>query len=213
MTANNVNTTAKNNGRAHRGTYSHDGTWDKPEGREGHERRQGRGKRPHKGQRKPLPESVIIDRKGRKVGSDDMGSAALVAKWGEQAGLRGPLIAVANSVSQACEAAVSLALDGKHRDAGKKAASVQYVLKRNERVGGLKVTCRDGRQRRLADVVSWFAKVHFKIADDIESAQAKEAAAQAEREAAEAARKEREAATVDTAEQLAEALGLNEAAA
>lgn len=210
--------TAKNTAKSEKmGTFSHDGTWDKPEGREGHERRQGRGKRPHKGgkggKRKPLPESVIIDRKGRKVGSDDMNAAALVAKWGEQAGLRGPLIEVATSVSQACEAAVSLALDGQHRDAAKKAASVQYVLKRNERVGGLKVQCRDGRTRRLADVVSWFASVHFKIADDIESAQEREAAAKAEREAAEAARKEREQSTVDTAEQLAEALGLNEAAA
>lgn len=160
-----------------------------------------------------MPESIILDRKGRKVGSDDLNAAALVAKWGKEAGLRGSLVDVAGSVAQACEAAVGLALDGAHRDAAKKTASVQYVLKRNERIGALKVQCRDGRTRRLADVVGWFSKVHFKIADDIESAKESEAQEAADRQAAEAARQAREADTVDTAEQLAEALGLEEIAA
>jgi hypothetical protein len=201
--------TAKNTASEKMGTFSHDGTWDKPQGREGHERRQAR-KGGRKGGRKPLPESVILDRKGRKVGSDDIRTAAMIAKFGEEAGLRGPLVQVATNVAQACDAAVALALDGAHRDAAKKAASVQYVLKRNERVGKLKVTCRDGRQRKLSDVVGWYASVHFRIADDIDAARDREEAAAAERKAAAEDRRAREQSAVDTAEQLAEALGLDE---
>jgi hypothetical protein len=125
--------------------------------------------------RRPLPESVIIDRKGRKVGSDDLQSAALVAKWAEEAGLRGPQVQAAAGIAIALDAAVELSLQGAHRDAGKKAASCAYVLKRNAKVGTLKVQCRDGRQRKLAQVVEWYATVHFRIADEIEAKQAEEA--------------------------------------
>ena len=127
--------------------------------------------------RNDLPESVVLDRKGRKVGSDDMGSAALIAKYAEHAGIRGNNLDVAAGLALAIEAAVSLSLNGKHREAAKKAASCNYVLKRNEHVGKLKVNCRDGRERKLSDVVGWFAGVHFRIADDIDAAVAKEAAA------------------------------------
>jgi hypothetical protein len=125
--------------------------------------------------RRPLPESVIIDRKGRKVGSDDIAAAALVAKWAEEAGLRGPQVQAAAGIAIALENAVELSLKGEHRDAGKKAASCAYVLKRNAKVGTLKVQCRDGRTRKLAQVVEWYASVHFRIADEIEAKQAEEA--------------------------------------
>lgn len=125
--------------------------------------------------RRPLPESVVIDRKGRKVGSDDLRAASLVAKWSEEAGLRGPMVQAASGIAIALEAAVDLSLKGEHRDAGKKAASCAYVLKRNDRVGKLKVQCRDGRTRKLAQVVEWYAGVHFRIADEIEAKQAEEA--------------------------------------
>lgn len=134
-----------------------------------------RNKRSGRKGRKNLPESVILDRKGRKVGSDDALQAARIAEWSEHEGLRGAQREVALGIAQALKAAVDLALDGQHRDAGKKAASCAYVLKRNERVGKLKVQCRDGRERKLAQVVEWYGNVHFKIADDIEAAQAREA--------------------------------------
>ena len=132
------------------------------------------GPRSFGGHHKQVPESVIVDRKGRRVGMDDMQASASVAKWADQAGLRGPALLAASGIATALEAAVRLSLDGSHRDAGKKAASCAYVLKRNERVGGLKVRCRDGRERKLQQVVEWYATVHFKIADDIEAKQAAE---------------------------------------
>jgi len=134
------------------------------------------GTRSFGGKRKrPLPESVVLDRKGRKVGSDDLHNAALIAKWAEQSGLRGPALQAASGIAIALDAAIALSLQGLHRDAGKKAASCAYVLKRNEKVGTLKVQCRDGKTRKLGQVVEWYAGVHFRIADDIEAAQEKEA--------------------------------------
>lgn len=127
------------------------------------------------------PESVILDRKARRVGSDDLKAAALVAKWGEQSGLRGNNLAVASSIAKAFEAAVKLSLDGEHREAAKKVASAQYVLKRNDRVAALKVRCRDGRERKLAQVAEWYASVHFRVADEIDAAKEAEAKAAEER--------------------------------
>jgi hypothetical protein len=133
------------------------------------------GTRSFGGKRRPLPESVVIDRKGRKVGSDDLHNAALVAKWSEEAGLRGPAIQAASGIAIALDAAIALSLQGLHRDAGKKAASCAYVLKRNEKVGTLKVQCRDGKTRKLSQVVEWYAGVHFRIADEIEAKREEEA--------------------------------------
>lgn len=125
--------------------------------------------------RRQVPESIILDRKGRRVGSDDLNAAANIAKWAEQAGLRGPALQAAAGIAVALEAAVKLSLVGAHRDAGKKAASCAYVLNRNERVQKLKVQCRDGRTRKLGQIVEWYASVHFRIADEIEAAQVQEA--------------------------------------
>jgi hypothetical protein len=126
-------------------------------------------------------ESAILDRKARKVGSDDMGAAALVCKWAENAGLRGPNLAVAASIGKAFEAAVALSLDGQHREAGKKAASAQYVLKRNERVAALRIRCRDGRERKIGQIAEWYASVHFRVQDEIDAAKEVEAKAAEER--------------------------------
>lgn len=154
-----------------------------------------------KRRRKQLPESVVIDRRGRKVGSDDALQAARIAEWSEQEGLRGPAKEVAAGIAVALRAAVALSLDGQHRDAGKKAASCTYVLKRNERVGKLKVQCRDGRTRKLAQVVEWYGNVHFHIADDIEAAQAAEKEWLTRRRNAEL--KRQAAAVIETAEKAA----------
>jgi hypothetical protein len=137
------------------------------------------GRRKHN--RNNMPQSEVLDRKARKVGSDDMQSAALVCKWAENAGLRGPNLAVAASIAKAFEAAVALSLDGQHRDAAKKAASAQYVLKRNEHVAKLKLQCRDGRERKIGQIAEWYASVHFRVADEIDAALEAEAKAAEER--------------------------------
>lgn len=135
--------------------------------------RKGKGRR-----HQNVPQSVIIDRKGRRVGSDDMTAAANLCKWAEHSGLHGASLTAASGVAKGLEAAVQLSLEGEHRDAAKKALSVNYVLRRGpgERVGRLKVDCRDGRQRPLSRVVEWFAAIHFRIADEIEAARDAEAA-------------------------------------
>jgi hypothetical protein len=153
--------------------------------------------RNRKHNRNNMPQSAVLDRKARRVGSDDMGAAALVCKWAENAGLRGNNLGVAASIAKAFEAAVALSLDGQHRDAAKKAASAQYVLKRNDRVAALKVRCRDGWVRNVGQIAEWFASIHFRVADEIDAAKEAEAKAAEERRIeAEQRRASKEAARV-----------------
>lgn len=122
-----------------------------------------------------VAESVSIDRRGRKVGSDDILAAATVCSWPEEAGLRGPLQEVAVSIAKALKIAASWAAEGRHEEAAKKAASCAYVLKRNERVGKLSLQCRDGKRRTVAEVAEFFSKAHFAIVSQIAEAKTAEA--------------------------------------
>lgn len=133
--------------------------------------------------RRQLKESVILDRKGRKVGSDDMIEAARICKWAEHSGLRSNLVPVANGVGMGLEVAVQHSLRGEHRAAGMAAKNVLYVLNKevNEQIANIKVDCRDSKIRMVKVIAKWFAGVHFRIADDIENALANEAEAELER--------------------------------
>src|SRR5690606_1241976 len=132
---------------------------------------------------KKLPKSAIIDRKGRKIGSDDMMEGARLCKWAEHSGLRSNLVPVANMVGIGLETAVQLALKGQHREAGKKVQNVLYVLNKetNEAVANIKVDCRDSRIRQVKVIAKWFAGVHLRIADEIDTALAEEAERELER--------------------------------
>lgn len=143
-----------------------------------------------------LKESVILDRKGRKIGSDDLMEAARLCKWAEHTGLRRNLVPVANAVGLGLEEAVNLSLRGQHREAAMKAKNVMFVLNKefNEAVANIKVDCRDSRVRKIVDITKWYAGVHFRIADDIEKAQAAEAEAELERLQRRAAKLAREQA-------------------
>jgi len=125
--------------------------------------------------RRNLPESEVIRRKSRMIGSDDLQTAANVGRWAEQAGLKRPTLAAAEGLAKAFDSILALSQSSQHYEAAKKAKSVEYVLKRNERVAGLLIDCRDGRKRKLAQVVSWFADRHFRIANDIAEAEEHEA--------------------------------------
>ncbi len=117
-----------------------------------------------------IPMSEVIRRKSRMIGTDDLQTAANICRWAEQGGLRGPALQVAESLATAFDSTLHLSTRSQHREAAKKASSILYVLKRNEKVQNLTVDCRDGRKRKLKDVVAWFADRHFRIADDIEAA-------------------------------------------
>lgn len=157
-------------------------------------------KAPRKRKRtRKLKASEIIDRKGRRVGSDDLMGAANVCKFAEHGGLHRNLVQVACSVGIGLEAAVQLALRGEHREAGKKAQNVLYVLNKeiNAAIGNLKVDCRDSKIRKVIDMTKWFVGVHLRIADEIEEARAEEDERELERlqiRASRLAQKEAEAA-------------------
>ncbi len=122
-----------------------------------------------------IPMSEVIRRKSRMIGSDDLQTAANLCRWAEQAGFRGPVLQAAEGLAKAFDSILELSTRSQHYEAAKKAKSVEYVLKRNERVAGILVDCRDGRKRKLKDVVSWFADRHFRIAQDIMEAEENEA--------------------------------------
>lgn len=125
--------------------------------------------------RRNIPESEVIRRKSRMIGSDDLNTAANVCRWAEQAGFKGTDLTVAEGLAKAFEAILALSQTSQHYEAAKKAKSVEYVLKRNDKVSKMTIDCRDGRKRKLAQVVSWFADRHFRIANDIAEAQETEA--------------------------------------
>ena len=125
--------------------------------------------------RRALPMSEVIRRKSRMIGSDDLRLAAGLCRWAEQAGLRGPALKVAEGLATALESCVELSTHDRHFEAAKKAASVMYVLNRNDRVAGILVDCRDGRKRRLSAVVQWYSDRNFAIAADLAAAEQAEA--------------------------------------
>jgi uncharacterized protein (DUF1684 family) len=125
--------------------------------------------------RNNLPMSEVIRRKSRMIGSDDLSTAANVCKWAENEGIRGPMLQMAASLAKAFEDTLLLSAQSKHYEAAKKAKSTEYVLKHNSRLARLSIPCRDGKRRTLDKVVGWFADRHFRIAQDIEEAQASEA--------------------------------------
>lgn len=124
--------------------------------------------------RNRLSESVVLDRRGRKVGSDDMRAGARIAKWAELSGIRGQALEIAAGLALAMEGSVTLAEDGRHSDASKKAASCAYVLKHNNKIADLKVQCRDGKVRTLKEITEWYSGVHFRISEEIKEQKAAE---------------------------------------
>ena len=156
--------------------------------------RSNRNNRTNRSNNSNLPMSEVIRRKSRMIGSDDLQTAANLCRWAEQAGFHGPQLQVAEGLAKAFDAVLELSTRSQHYEAAKKAKSIEYVLKRSERVAGMSVDCRDGRKRKLAQVVSWFADRHFRIAQDIADALDAEAleAARVAEEAAKAAVKKEE---------------------
>jgi hypothetical protein len=126
-----------------------------------------------------LAQSVIIDLKGRKVGSEDLRQASLRLSWADQEGFRWPALLQADGISKGLILAVELAEKGEHLKAAKQAGNCLWVLKKNRELahrqnhqclGSLVVECRDGRKRKIGDMVEWFASVHERIAEQIEEA-------------------------------------------
>lgn len=131
-----------------------------------------------------LPQSAIIDLKGRKVGSEDMEQAALMLQWAEQSGYRGTDLDVATAVAQGLRVAVEMSERGEHQASAKQAGNCLWTLKKNRELctkqnrrnlGSLEVQCRDGQTRRLGNIVEWFTGVHSRIHEQIEAAKVTEA--------------------------------------
>lgn len=132
--------------------------------------------------RPELPESVIIDLKGRNVGREDFETAALRLKFAEHEGFKGTDLQVAGAVAQGLEVANGLAAQGKHTEAAKQAGNCLWVLKKNREfttkqnrraLGTIEFECRDGQSRKIGNVVEWYVGVHMRISEQI--VQAKEA--------------------------------------
>ena len=128
--------------------------------------------------RPELPESVIIDLKGRKVGSEDLATAGLMLKWCENEGYRGTSLRIAQNIAMGLEVAIELALRGRHEEAAKKAGDVMWVLKKDREnskarnykaLGNISIECRDGQYREVGAVVKWFMTIHFRIAEQVKS--------------------------------------------
>jgi hypothetical protein len=138
-----------------------------------------------------LPQSTIIDLKGRPVGSEDLESAALMLQWAENSGYKGKSLTIASNVALGLRLAVELSLRGEHEKAAKQAGNVLYVLKKdrvnskqgNYRcVGDLVIDCRDGQKREVGAICTWFMGVHNRIHEQINQAKAEEAEALANSE-------------------------------
>jgi len=128
--------------------------------------------------RPELPESVIIDLKGRKVGSEDLATAGLILKWCENEGYRGASLRIAQNVAMGLEVAIGLSARGQHELAAKKAGDVMWVLKKDREnskarnykaLGVIEIECRDGQYRQIGAIVKWFMTVHFRIAEQVKS--------------------------------------------
>lgn len=139
----------------------------------------------HFNRRPELPESTLIDLKGRKVGSEDLAQAGLMLKWCENDGFRGTSLQIASNIAQGLGVAVQLSLQGNHEAAAKQAGNVMYVLKKDrinskarnyKALGSIRIECRDGQTRAIGDIVEWFMSVHFRINEQILKARETEAA-------------------------------------
>jgi hypothetical protein len=119
--------------------------------------------------------SEIVRRKSRMIGSDDLQIAANMCRWASQSGIRGSALIAAEGLVKAFDSILALSKSSNHYEAAKKCKSLEYILKRNESLGRLNIPCRDGKSRKLIDVVSWFADRHFRIANDIAEAEETEA--------------------------------------
>jgi hypothetical protein len=136
--------------------------------------------------RPSLPESQVIDLRGRRVGSEDFRTAAMMLQWAEQAGYRGTSLVIASNVAQGLLTAVGLSEKGQHEAAAKQAGNCLWVLK-NDRVhsknanhkaiGSMVIDCRDGQKRAIGQIVEWFTGVHFRIHEQIQQAKTAEAEA------------------------------------
>ena len=134
--------------------------------------------------RPELPESTMIDLRGRRVGSEDLEQAGLMLKWCENEGFRGTSLRIASNVALGLEKAVQLSLQGNHEAAAKQAGNVMWVLKkdrtnsqqRNYRaLGSIRIECRDGKFRAIGDVCEWYLSVHMRIHEQILKARENEA--------------------------------------
>ena len=142
--------------------------------------------------RPELPESTMIDLRGRKVGSEDMAQAGLSLKWCEnevtsdgRSAFRGTSLRIAGNVAMGLEATVQLSLLGNHEAAAKKAGTVLWVLNKDRTnskkgnyraIGSIRINCRDGHVRAIGDVVEYFMSIHFRIHEQILKARENEAA-------------------------------------
>jgi hypothetical protein len=143
-----------------------------------------------------LTPSQIIQKRCRKVGSEDFKTAALKLRWAENEKYYGNDLLVAGALAQGLELAIELAEKNEHEHAAKQAGNCLYSLKKNrdltqkqnrKALGSMVIECRDGMTRKLGDIVEWYVSTHFRIAEQIKEAEAKEVAeAEAGRMAAEA---------------------------
>lgn len=117
-----------------------------------------------------MNKSDIIRRKAKLIGSDDITAVINICKWAEQSGFYGMSLAIASSVSKALEMALEFSTHNQHFEAFKKSDSIKRFLKRSETVSNILVLCRDGKKRKLINVVDWFANLQFNISEDIEFA-------------------------------------------
>ena len=129
--------------------------------------------------RPELPESVIIDLRGRRVGSEDFATAALILKWCENEGYRGTSLRIAANIAMGLEAAVLLASRGQHEAAAKKAGDVLWVLKKDRTnaqahnyraLGIIEIEGRNGQYYKIGNLVEWYMKTHFAIAKQVAEA-------------------------------------------
>jgi hypothetical protein len=122
------------------------------------------------------PESEQLDRKTRKIGSDDLRTAADACKYGREAGLTDDSVEIAYNLSVALAQCVELALEGKHEEAGKNAASCLHILRDARDIGDIEVQCRDGETRCVGYITKWYANVHTRIAEEVAELRVQEAA-------------------------------------
>ena len=133
--------------------------------------------------RPTVSQSKIIDLKGRKVGTEDLVTAALLLEYVECAGFRGIDVNTAECIAKGLRLAVERSECGDHEGAGKAAGNCAHVLKNNLKVaqeknkfalGSMSVECRDGQVRKLGAMVEWFSGVHSRIHEQIEQEKANE---------------------------------------
>ena len=122
------------------------------------------------------PESVQLDRKTRKIGSDDLKTAAEACKYGREAGLDYTSVEIAYDISVALTHCVELSLEGKHEEAGKNAASALHILRGCRDIGDIEVTCRDGETRCVGYICKWYSNLHLRIAEEVQEMKVQEEA-------------------------------------